>query len=191
MGGWPAGWLAGWVAGRARCDEMRRSAQRQSMRPAQNPLRRQIPTARTPAPPANNPPQTLPIGFSAANDSPSCPAPIAQPNAAQHIPAFIYFSSPSEHITHTAFCTDSLLRAQKKTLTLSASAFFFSSLCPPSAAFFFTLKICWFIRVGGTSDMVAFLFSGKMPREMVAEISTFWGFPGFLGVFVRPSGRRR
>ena len=42
-------------------------------------------------------------------------------------------------------------------LTLSASAFFFSSLYPPSAAFFLTLKICWFIRVGGTSDMVAVL----------------------------------
>jgi hypothetical protein len=43
--------------------------------------------------------------------------------------------------------------------TFNASAFFFSSLCPPSAAFFFALKTCWFIRVGGTSDMVTkFLF---------------------------------
>jgi hypothetical protein len=37
---------------------------------------------------------------------------------------------------------------------LSASAFFFSSPCPVSAAFFLPLKTCWFIRVGGTSDMI-------------------------------------
>ena len=65
-------------------------------------------------------------------------------------------------------------------LTLSASAFFFSSLYPPSAAFFLTLKICWFIRVGGTSDMVAFLllFSAVCPSLDRKMLSPNLGWKG-------------
>lgn len=44
---------------------------------------------------------------------------------------------------------------QKHKHTFKASAFFFKSLCPPCAALSLSLKTCWFIRVGGTSAMVA------------------------------------
>ena len=180
------------MAGRVR-GEMRggRSAQRLSMRPAQNPLLRQIPAARTLASAPTTRPKTLPIVFFAINDSPSCPAPIAQHNAAQRSTSQIYFSPlhrPNTSHTPLSSCIDSLLRAGKS-LTLSASAFFFSSLCPPSAAFNFNLKTCWFIRVGGTSDMVAFLFSGKMlPTSTLRQI--FSGLSGFVpggASLVRPS----
>ena len=156
-----------------------RSAQRLSMRPAQNPLRRQDTRRQDTRTRAN----TLPIAFFAINDSPSCPAPIAQHNAAQRSTSqhLFFTTAPSEHITPRRFlpsCIDSLLRAGKS-LTLSASAFFFSSLCPPSAAFNFNLKTCWFIRVGGTSDMVAFLFSGKMPLKRSPKSSGSFRVPLF------------
>ena len=140
-----------------------------------------IPAARTPASAPTTRPKTLPIAFSAINDSPSCPAPIAQHNAAQRSTSqhLFFTTAPSEHITPRRFlppCIDSLLRAGKS-LTLSASAFFFSSLCPPSAAFNFNLKTCWFIRVGGTSDMVAFLFSGKCCEKVAKKSRVFPGSP--------------
>jgi hypothetical protein len=46
-----------------------------------------------------------------------------------------------------------------RTRTFKASAFFLSSLWPPTAAFFFPLKTCSFIRVGGISDMVGGFFA--------------------------------
>lgn len=114
------------------------------------------------------------------------PAPLPLRNITQrsaaHPSIYFFTTAPSEHITPRRFlpsCIDSLLRAGKS-LTLSASAFFFSSLCPPSAAFNFNLKTCWFIRVGGTSDMVAFLFSGKMLPTLRQIFSGLSGFPSFV-----------
>lgn len=57
--------------------------------------------------------------------------------------------------------------------TFNASAFFLRSLCPLSAAFFLPLKICWFIRVGGTSDMFDFTYytiDWDQWRELIGDV---------------------
>lgn len=59
--------------------------------------------------------------------------------------------------------------------------FFFRSLNPPTAAFFFPLKTCWFIRVGGGCARGAVKGKGDNSGEI--------GLSHFFGHFGRRAGK--